>query len=69
MNTPITNGILNSIAQAKRHHIQMTELRMTNRQFDALQAEVVNQGLLVRISNKKPEFAGLPIVIDDRYGS
>lgn len=67
MNTPITNGLLNSIAQAKRHHIDMTEIRMTNHTYDRLRVEGPNE--LYIPTPSKPQFAGLPIIIDDRHGS
>ena len=67
MNTPITNGLLNTIAQAKRHHIDMTEIRMTNHTYDRLLAE--NASALIAQTPSKPLFDGLPIIIDDRHAS
>lgn len=67
MNTPITNGLLNSIAQAKHHHIDMTEIRMTSHTYDRLMAEDPNE--LYIPTPSKPQFAGLPIIIDDRHAS
>ena len=64
MGTPITNGLLNSIALAKRHKVVMTEIRMTNRTYDSLAAESK-----LYMEKHVMQFAGLPIVIDDTYGS
>ena len=67
MNMPITNGLLNAIAQAKRHHIDMTEIRMTGHTYDRLRVEGANE--LYIPTPSKPQFAGLPIIIDDRHAS
>ena len=67
MNTPITNGLLNSISQAKRHNIDMAEIRMTSHTYDRLRVECANE--LYIPTPSKPQFAGLPIIIDDRHAS
>ena len=68
MATPIINNLLNQIAHAKKFNQPLTELRMTNRQFDNLRAEAMSWTLYsIELSNSK--FAGLPIVIDDTCGS
>ena len=67
MNTPITNGLLNTISHAKHHGVPMAEIRMTGHTYDRLRAEGANE--LYIPTPSKPQFAGLPIIIDDRHAS
>lgn len=68
MATPIINNLLNKIAHAKKLNQPLTELRMTNRQFDNLRAEAL-PGIPYSIESSDSKFDGLPIVIDDTCGS
>jgi len=68
MATPIINNLLNQIAHAKKLNQPLTELRMTNRQFDNLRAEAM-PWTPYSIESSTSKFAGLPIIIDDSHGS